>query len=55
MKQVQPATKEQQLLSSLIGKLTNLYMQDISEVTPNPVGLIKKEALFNGLGNDVAL
>ena len=51
MKQVQLATKEQQVLSSLMGMLTYLYMQDISEIIPNLAGLIKKDALFSGFGH----
>ena len=51
MKQVQPTTKEQQLLSSLMNKLTYLYVQDSTKVVFKLAGLIKKEALFNGLGH----
>ena len=48
MKQVQPAANKQQLLNSFLGMMTYLfiYKQDISEVTPDLVGLIKKDALF---------
>ena len=49
MKKVQSATKEQQPLTSLMGNMTYLYMQDISKVISDPEDLIKKEALFNVL------
>ena len=51
MKQVQPTTKRQQPLSSLVGKMTYLssYRHDISYVTADPGGLIKEDALFSGM------
>ena len=51
MKQVQLATKEQQPLSSIVGRMTYLYIQDISEAMSDLGGLVKKEALFSGLGH----